>query len=291
MDWSLVIKAVLALAGLALSFGVLLAVASVRFRVDRDPRLDELLEAVVGTNCGACGYPGCEPAVQAVLKGLAPVDVCVAGGRDAAGAVAAVMGVDVSMTERGIALVLCKGGLTESVPKARYQGINSCAAAVKAGGYKACAYGCLGLGTCKDTCPVNAIIIDEDRRRWVDRDRCTGCGLCVEACPRQLIKVVPRSQEVLVVCNNRDRARRAKEVCAVCCFACKKCEKACKYGAIKVEDNLAVIDFDKCTQCGDCIEACPNGVIVRVVPPGRRGRLTGRARAEVIANRDQGCSS
>jgi H+/Na+-translocating ferredoxin:NAD+ oxidoreductase subunit B len=271
LDWSLVWKAALALGGLSFLFGVLLAIAYGRFKVETDPRLDELLEAVLGTNCGACGYPGCEAACEAVLRGDASVDVCIAGGSKCAEAVARVMGVEAQVSERGVALVHCKGGLTESFPKARYQGINSCAAADKiAGGGKACEYGCLGLGTCKAVCPVNAIIIDEDHRRWVNRDRCTGCGLCVEACPRHLIQVVPRNQQVLVVCNNRDRGQRAREVCSVCCNACGKCREVCDFDAVRIADKRAWIDYDKCTQCGKCIEACPTSVLVRVVPARRR---------------------
>ena len=62
MDWSLVWKAVLALAGLSLLFGALLALASVRFRVETDPRVDDVMDAIIGSNCGACGYAGCQPA-------------------------------------------------------------------------------------------------------------------------------------------------------------------------------------------------------------------------------------
>lgn len=271
MDWSLVWKAAIALGGMSLLFGVMLAVAGERFKIKTDPRLDELLDAVLGSNCGACGYPGCEPACEAVLRGKAGVDVCVAGGKKTVEAVARVMGVEVTRRERGVALVHCKGGLGESLPKARYQGIDSCAAAeLIAGGGKGCRYGCLGRGTCRAVCPVNAIVLDEDHRRWVNRDKCTGCGLCVEACPRGLIQVVPRDQQVLVVCDNRDKGAEAKRVCAVCCTACKKCEKACDFSAIYVEENRAWIDYDKCTQCGKCIEACPTNVLVRVVPRVRK---------------------
>ncbi|MFH1150694.1 MAG: RnfABCDGE type electron transport complex subunit B [Actinomycetota bacterium] len=273
MDWSVVWKAAIALGGLALLFGILLAFASRRFRVETDPRLNDLIDALLGSNCGACGYPGCEAAAQAVLDGKAGVDVCVAGGRKVAENVARVMGVEPTMAERGVALVHCIGGLEESVPKAIYQGIDSCVAADKiAGGPKACEYGCLGLGTCMAACPVNAIALDQEHRRWVNRDRCTGCGLCVEACPRHLIQVVPRGQEVLVVCNNRDKGARARQVCSVCCTACKKCEKVCEAGAISIADNRAWIDYDKCTQCGRCIEECPNQCIVRVAPRKRRRR-------------------
>jgi len=46
------------------------------------------------------------------------------------------------------------------------------------------------------------------------------------------------------------------------CVACKLCDKACPYDAIHVMEGVfegkrkAVIDFDKCTICGACVEAC-----------------------------------
>ena len=40
------------------------------------------------------------------------------------------------------------------------------------------------------------------------------------------------------------------------CVGCKRCEKACKIGAIKVLDEKASIDREKCILCGLCIAAC-----------------------------------
>ncbi|MEG1687619.1 MAG: 4Fe-4S binding protein, partial [Angelakisella sp.] len=40
-----------------------------------------------------------------------------------------------------------------------------------------------------------------------------------------------------------------------------KCQKACEFDAIKVVDNLASIDPEKCTNCGKCVEVCPVKVI------------------------------
>ncbi len=40
------------------------------------------------------------------------------------------------------------------------------------------------------------------------------------------------------------------------CTGCKKCEKTCPYGAILVQDKMAVVQ-DNCTLCGACVQVCP----------------------------------
>ncbi|MDE5815278.1 MAG: 4Fe-4S binding protein, partial [Alistipes sp.] len=39
------------------------------------------------------------------------------------------------------------------------------------------------------------------------------------------------------------------------------CEKACQFGAITVENNLAYIDPQKCKLCRKCVNECPTGAI------------------------------
>lgn len=46
------------------------------------------------------------------------------------------------------------------------------------------------------------------------------------------------------------------------CVGCGACLKACAYGAITIEDKLAVIDPDKCVLCGACVETCPFDAIM-----------------------------
>jgi Fe-S-cluster-containing hydrogenase component 2 len=45
------------------------------------------------------------------------------------------------------------------------------------------------------------------------------------------------------------------------CIACKKCERECPHDAIHVVDMLAVVDYEKCTGCGTCVEVCPQKCI------------------------------
>jgi len=64
------------------------------------------------------------------------------------------------------------------------------------GGPKLCAHGCMGLGSCERSCPFDAVHVGEDGLAHVDRGRCTGCGNCVEACPKRIIDLMPASELV-----------------------------------------------------------------------------------------------
>ncbi|MDY6795337.1 MAG: RnfABCDGE type electron transport complex subunit B [Actinomycetota bacterium] len=262
MDWSLVWKALLALAGAGILLGVVLAMASRRFHVEVDPRVEEILRALPGSNCGACGLPGCEAAAEAVAVGDAPPTICKAGGPDVASEVGKIMGIDVESVIPMVAHIHCRGGRSVSPIKAIYQGVNSCRAAETAmGGGKACPFGCIGLEDCADVCPVNAIAFDDDGIRRVNIRKCTGCGLCADICPRDLIEMVPRYQATFVRCKSRYTGKKALQLCKVACIGCKRCEKVCPHDAIHVEYGFATIDYGKCTNCGECVQECPTGSI------------------------------
>ncbi|HZJ58552.1 MAG TPA: RnfABCDGE type electron transport complex subunit B [Clostridia bacterium] len=155
------------------------------------------------------------------------------------------------------AKVLCAGDCDRATDKYHYEGIEDCvAASMLSDGPKECSYGCLGLGTCVRACPFDAIYIDKGIA-VVDEEKCTGCEICVAACPKHIIEMIPASSQVQVMCKSEDKGRDVRKYCTVGCIACRICERACEYDAIKVENNIARIDYDKCVNCMVCAEKCP----------------------------------
>ena len=259
----MIVIPVLVLGLLGVAFAALLAGSNKAFAVQVNPKLEAVLSALPNSNCGACGFAGCLGYAEAVVGLKAGVSGCLVGGSAAAARIAQIMGTAVETREAEVAFVACQGGRSRTREKFEYEGVADCqAAAVLFGGGKACAWGCLGLGSCERACAFDAIHVNQDGVAVVDREKCTGCTKCVKSCPHELISMVVKSQQVLVACQNHDRGKRAKEVCDVSCTACKICEKNCPYDAIHVIDNLAVIDFAKCTQCNICVEKCPQSTII-----------------------------
>jgi RnfABCDGE-type electron transport complex B subunit len=259
-----VVYSILVVGGLGLVAGAVLAIASERFAVEVDPRVERLEEALPGVNCGACGHPSCTAAAKAIAEGKAPVNACVAGGEATMHLVADVMGVEAKSVAPKIAKIQCRGDLGIASLEYEYHGIDDCRAAyILFNGAKTCAYGCLALGSCARACPFDAIEYDFHRVPYVRYDKCTGCGVCVDVCPRDLIDLYDATAEVFVMCKSRDKGSTVKKICEVGCIACGICERSCPFNAITVQDGLAVVDHTKCTKCGLCVVLCPQNCIWR----------------------------
>ncbi|MFA6357857.1 MAG: RnfABCDGE type electron transport complex subunit B [Candidatus Omnitrophota bacterium] len=257
-----ILIAILILGSLGLLFGVGLAIASKKLAVAVDLKLEEVQHLLPGANCGACGNPGCFGFAESLLSGKSKVDACRVCSQEIQEKIAKVMGQTVDKQIKKIATLHCNGGLKVQ-DKYRYNGVDDCIAANQVlGGQKECVFACLGFGTCEKACPFGAIIMSANRLPIIDKIKCRSCNKCALACPKKILSLVSTAHPVYVACSSHDSGRDVKAICSVGCIACKLCEKACKYDAIHVVDNLAVIDYNKCTSCKACVEVCPAKTIL-----------------------------
>ena len=257
--------AVIALLGLVLA--LVLYIVADRFKVEEDPRIDEVEKVMPGANCGGCGFAGCRAFADAAVK--APNldnNYCPAGGNDVMKKVAAILGYEVKEKAPMVAVVRCNGSCEARPRINEYDGYASCR--VKAALYAgdtACAFGCLGCGDCVAACAFGAISMDPATGLpVVDESKCTACGACAKACPKSIIEIRPkgpRGMRLYVSCLNRDKGPAAKKACASACIGCGICAKTCTHGAITVENNVAYIDPAKCKLCRECEAVCPTGAI------------------------------
>ncbi len=262
--WIDILIAFAIVGGVGFVLAILLALFSHFFRVAENETAKHLREALPGVNCGACGFKGCDDYASAMAEGKAKPNLCIPGGDDTANELAKILGVEAPDIEEMVAFVHCNGNLSATGDKAVYDGVKSCrAAAGISGGPKSCLYGCMGFGDCASVCPVGAICVD-DGIAHVDPTACIGCGLCVKTCPKSIISLVPQTAKTVIMCSSRDKGAEARKICENACIACKKCEKSCPAGAITVTDNLARIDYSKCTLCNLCSEVCPTKCIKSV---------------------------
>ena len=257
-----IIWPVAALGGLGLLLGLGLAVASKLLAVKTDPNIEKIRELLPGANCGGCGYPGCDGFAKALAAGECDVSQCSPLSCDNLSAIATILGVDAKPSEKMVARVLCKGDSENCMTQYKYSGISDCrAASMLAGGPSGCPYGCVGLLTCAHVCPFDAIYLNEKGLAAINEDKCTGCGKCAEACPKNGIVIMPQSRNVYVSCRTNQKGKAVASVCKAGCIGCSLCAKKCPENAITIQDNLPVIDYDKCSGCGICADICPKNTI------------------------------
>ncbi len=251
---------IIILGSLGILFGIGLYIASRVFHVKTDPRVERIEDALPGTNCGACGLAGCSGFAKAIVHGSADVGGCVPGGEDVSHLISDIMGVEAKVADKQVAILHCAG--REVANRFEYQGLQTCrSAAMYQGGQKQCPYGCLQFGDCVRACPFDALHM-VDGFPVVDEEKCTACNKCVLACPKNLFSLRNLKKLVHIACKSVDVAKNTRLACKVGCISCKKCEKICPFDAVHVENNLAVIDYNKCTSCGKCVAECPTKTIV-----------------------------
>ncbi len=244
MNLLLIALAAAALFGLTLFFAGLLGVAKEKLRVDEDPRIGQINEVLPAANCGGCGYAGCSDFAKAVVEDRAPCDGCPVGGSKTAELVAKILGVEVVKTYPFRPILHCGAKNHEKLGRVRYDGVQTCAEAHVVGVTQACTYGCLGYGDCVKACTFGAMVMVEGSP-VVIYDKCTGCGACARACPRNLIENIPFKQKhmLAVACANPEPAKNVKQVCTAGCVGCKVCQKLFNE-LFEVRNNLACLNYD-----------------------------------------------
>jgi RnfABCDGE-type electron transport complex B subunit len=230
--------------GIGLFFGTVLAVAQRFLRVEEDPRIETTNELLPGTNCGACGQPGCLAFAEKLVAGEIEAGKCTVSTDDALEQIAEFLQVDAGRTEKLVARLRCSGGQRQAHQIAEYQGFEGCrAAAVVSGGGKGCSWGCLGLGDCERACTFDAIHMNANGLPQVDTEKCRACPDCMAACPRDLFELVPLQQNLYVQCNIPLAGEAATQLCAVACDACGRCAADASPGLIRMEGNLPIVDY------------------------------------------------
>ena len=263
--WSSAWPAGLTMLGLGSGFALVLLIASVKLKVEVDPKVEQIHQALPNLDCGACGFAGCGQYAKAVLGNPELLGRCAPGGPETSAKIADVLSLQVSDSgPQQRPIVRCHARTADKTHYAKYQGIQTCIAANALANVQACAFGCLGFGDCTSACKFDALHI-VDGLAVVDYEKCTGCTACSKACPRNLIEMVPFHSEnmMIVACNSKEMGKSTRTICKVGCIGCGICAK--QTDVFLVEDNLARIDYARYEtneQTETAMNKCPTKVII-----------------------------
>lgn len=159
--------AIFIMAIIAIILGAVLGYASVRFKVNDNPLIDQIDNILPQTQCGQCGFPGCRGYANAIASGEADINCCPPGGEAGIQQLADLLGVEFKPFEAGAAQPKPK-----SVARIGEQT-------------------CIGCTLCLQTCPVDAILGAAKHMHTVIESECTGCELCISPCPVDCIYMQP----------------------------------------------------------------------------------------------------
>ena len=122
-----IIWTIVAITVLGLVLAIVLYLIANKFKVEEDPRIDEVEKVMPGANCGGCGFAGCRAFAQACVS--APNldnNFCPVGGNEVMKKVAAVLGMEVKEKAPMVAVVRCNGTCANRPRTNDYDGRLSC---------------------------------------------------------------------------------------------------------------------------------------------------------------------
>ena len=154
---------------LALIFGIALGYASIKFKVEGNPLVEQIDGLLPQLQCGKCAFAGCHPYAEAIADDESEINLCPPGGEATMLALADLLGREPLPMEDGD---------EETIEKP-----------------KSIAFieedDCIGCTACIKACPVDAILGSNKLMHTVIAHECTGCELCIEACPTDCILMNP----------------------------------------------------------------------------------------------------
>ncbi|MCL5975945.1 MAG: electron transport complex subunit RsxB [Gammaproteobacteria bacterium] len=160
------LTAIIAITLLALTLGLVLGFASIRFKVQGDPIVDQIDKILPQTQCGQCSFAGCRPYAEAIAAGEVDINRCPPGGEATIQALADLLDVEPKPLDEECGVE--KPKMLAVIDEAR----------------------CIGCTLCIQACPVDAILGAAKHMHTVIANECTGCELCVEPCPVDCIDMV-----------------------------------------------------------------------------------------------------
>jgi len=167
------LAAIITIGLMAGSFGLILGYASIRFRVEGNPIVDQIDALLPQTQCGQCTYAGCRPYAEAIASGEAPINRCPPGGQATIVALADLLDTEVLALNEEL-------GEHLEIPLVAVIDEQTC----------------IGCTLCIQACPVDAILGAARHMHTVIADECTGCKLCLPPCPVDCIDMVPEERGI-----------------------------------------------------------------------------------------------
>lgn len=283
-----VLYSVLLLVSLGGLAAVVLYLVSKKFYVYENPLIAEVEDILPAANCAGCGSPGCKSFAEKLVNSEDISNLfCPVGGNNVMKQVAKILGKAVAEKDPTVAVLRCQGACDIRPKTTEFEGPRTCAiTAMVYGGETDCQYGCIGDGDCVNVCKFDAMYMDETTGLPViSTDKCTSCGACVAACPRDIIEMRPKNKrdlKIFVGCLNEDKGGIAKKACEVACIGCSKCEDVCPKDAVTMVNNLAYIDPVFCTLCRKCVPVCPTYSIIETNFPPPKVKTEKEAKKPVV---------